>query len=98
MGKRPEREGWLVELVGYQNTDSEAPAKSKGDVRGGATARGVMEKSRCVRVLEREEGAKKFSGKKRLPDERWRKVGVSGSWSERRSEEMTQSNTSSSRG
>ena len=25
---------------------------SKGDVRGGATARGAMEKGRCVRVIE----------------------------------------------
>ena len=29
--------------------------KSKGDVRGGATARGAIEKSRYVRVIEREE-------------------------------------------
>ena len=28
---------------------------SNGDVRGGATARGAMEKSRCVRVIEGEE-------------------------------------------
>ena len=42
---------------------------SKGDVRGGATARGAMEKGGCVRVIEG-----------------------------RRSEEMTQSNTSSPRG
>ena len=41
----------------------------------------------------REEGAKEMSGK-----ERWRRVGVSGSLRGRRSEEMTQSNTSSPRG
>ena len=40
--------------------------RSKGDVRRGTTARGAMEKSGCVRVIER-----------------------------RRSEEMTQLNTSS---
>ena len=28
---------------------------SKGDVRGGATARGAMEKGGCVRVIEGEE-------------------------------------------
>ena len=28
---------------------------SKGDVRRGATARGAMEKGKCVRVVEREE-------------------------------------------
>ena len=46
----------------------------------------------------REEGAKGMSGEKRLPEERWRRVGVSGSLRGRRSEEMTQSNTSSPRG
>ena len=46
----------------------------------------------------REEGAKKMSGEERLPEERWRRVGVSGSLRGRRSEEMTQSNTSSLRG
>ena len=46
----------------------------------------------------REKGAKGMSGEERLPEERWRRVGVSGSWRERRSEEMTQSNTSSPRG
>ena len=46
----------------------------------------------------REEGAKEMSGEERLPKERWRRVGVSGSLRERRSEEMTQSNTSSPRG
>ena len=39
-----------------------------------------------------------MSGEERLPEERWRRVGVSGSLRGRRSEEMTQSNTSSSRG
>ena len=29
--------------------------RSKGDVRGGATARGVMEKSKYIRVIEGEE-------------------------------------------
>ena len=36
-----------------------------------------------------------MSGEERLPVERCRMVGVSGSLRERRSEEMTQSNTSS---
>ena len=36
----------------------------------------------------REEGAKKMSEEERLPEERWRKVGVSGSLRGRRSEEM----------
>ena len=39
-----------------------------------------------------------MSGEERLPEERWRRVGVSGLLRERRSEEMTQSNTSSPRG
>ena len=39
-----------------------------------------------------------MSGEERLPEERWRRVCVSGSLRERRSEEMTQSNTSSPRG
>ena len=57
-----------------QNPDPEAPTRSKrggskGDVRRGATARGAMEKSGCVRVIEG-----------------------------RRSQEMTQSNISSTRG
>ena len=39
-----------------------------------------------------------MSGEERLPEERWRRVGVSGSLRGRRSEEMTQSNTSSERG
>ena len=38
-----------------------------------------------------------MSGEERLPEERWRRVGVSGSLRGRRSEEMTQSNTSSPR-
>ena len=45
-----------------------------------------------------EEGAKEMSGEERLPDERWRRVGVSGSLRGKRSEEMTQSNTSSQLG
>ena len=57
-----EKEGRLVELVGDQNPGSEAPPrskigrekKSKGDVRGGATARGAM-KIRYVKVIEGEE-------------------------------------------
>ena len=36
-----------------------------------------------------------MSGEERLPEERWRRVGVSGSLRGRRSGEMTQSNTSS---
>ena len=46
----------------------------------------------------REEGAKEMSGEERLPEEQWRRVGVSGSLRGRRSEEMTQSNTSSLQG
>ena len=46
----------------------------------------------------REEGAKEMSGEKRLPEERWTRVGVSGSLRGRKSEEMTQSNTSSLQG
>ena len=46
----------------------------------------------------RVEGAKEMSGEERLPEERWKRVGVSGSFRGRRSEEMTQSNTSSPRG
>ena len=42
---------------------------------------------------EREERAKEMSGEERLPEERWRRVGVSGSLRGRRSEEMIQSNT-----
>ena len=37
-------------------------------------------------------------GEERMPEERWRRVGVSGSLRGRRSEEMTQSNTSSLQG
>ena len=39
-----------------------------------------------------------MSGEERIPEERWRRVGVSGSLRGRRSEEMTQSNTSFPRG
>ena len=39
-----------------------------------------------------------MSEEERLPEERWRRVGVSGSLRGKRSEEMTQSNTSSPRG
>ena len=46
----------------------------------------------------KKEGAKEMSGEERLPEERWRRVGVSGSVRGRRSEEMTQLNTSSLRG
>ena len=46
----------------------------------------------------REEEAKEMSGEERLPEERWRRVGMSGSLRVRRSEEMTQLNTSSLRG
>ena len=41
----------------------------------------------------REEGAKEITGEERLLEERWRRVGISGSLRGRRSEEMTQSNT-----
>ena len=40
----------------------------------------------------REEGAKEMSGEERLPEEQWRRVGMSGSLRSRRSEGMT-SNT-----
>ena len=46
----------------------------------------------------REEEAKEMSGEEQLPEERWRRVGVSGSLRRRRSEKMTQSNASSPRG
>ena len=39
-----------------------------------------------------------MSGEEQLPEERWRRVGMSGSLRGKRSEEMTQSNTSSLRG
>ena len=59
-GKRVEEEGQLVELVGDQNPSPEAPPRgrrggSKGDVRRGETSRGAMEKSWCLRVIERKE-------------------------------------------
>ena len=38
-----------------------------------------------------------MSGEEQLPEDRWRRVGISGSLRERRSEEMNQSNTSSPR-
>ena len=46
----------------------------------------------------REEEAKEMSGEERLPEERWRRVGVPGSLRGRRSGKMTQSNISSPRG
>ena len=56
--KAQRKEQQLVELVGDQSPSSEAhPGSerggSKGDVRGGMTARGAMEKSRYVRIIER---------------------------------------------
>ena len=56
---KPEKEGRFVALTDDQNPGSEAPPRSKragnkGNARGGATARGAMEKSRYVRVNERE--------------------------------------------
>ena len=39
-----------------------------------------------------------MSGEERLPEERWRRVGISGSLKGRRLKEMTQSITSFSRG
>ena len=56
-GDRPEREGRIEELVGGQNPGAGKGKRrgSKGDVRRGATASGVMEKGRCVRVIEGEE-------------------------------------------
>ena len=59
-GKTPEKEGWLVELVGDQIPGFIVPPRSKRGgskeaVRRGGTAREVMEKSRYVVVIEREE-------------------------------------------
>ena len=55
-GERPEKEERLVELVGDQNRGSNAPPRSKiGRERKGEVKRGSMEKSRYVRVIEREE-------------------------------------------
>ena len=63
-GKRSGKEGQLVELVGDQNPDPVAPLRSKIarerreskiGIRGGATARGAMEKSRHVRIIEGKE-------------------------------------------
>ena len=50
--------GWLVELVD-QNPGPEAPLRSKrggseGDVKGGLTAKGALEKSRYIKVIEGE--------------------------------------------
>ena len=38
-----------------QKEAAESSRRSKGDVRRGATARGMMEKSGCVRVIEGED-------------------------------------------
>ena len=51
-----------------------------------------------AREGEGDEGAKEMLGEERLPKEQWRKVGMSGLLRERRSEEMTRSNTSFLRG
>ena len=64
MGKRAEKEEWLVELVGDQNPGPEAPFRSKRggrkrNVRGGVIAREVMEKNRYIRVIVREGGQKR---------------------------------------
>ena len=48
--------------------------------------------------MAREEGAKEMSGEEQLPEERCRRVNMSGSLRERRFEEITQSNTSFPRG
>ena len=55
-----EEEGQLLELVYDQNPICESSpmrkrGKNKGDVRRVATARGAMEKSRCVAVIEGKE-------------------------------------------
>ena len=52
---------------------------------------------RCKKSA-REGGAKEMSGEERLPEEQWRRMGVSRSLRGRRSEGMTQSNISSPRG
>ena len=61
-----------------------------------------LEPRSCSTSQEQErtrvEGEKEMSGEEQLPEERWRRVGVSGSLRWRRSEEMTQSNTSSPQG
>ena len=59
-GERPKKEGWLVELVSDQSPGPEAPPRcrrggSKGNVSGGATAKGMMEKGRYVTVINGEE-------------------------------------------
>ena len=71
--------------------------------RGTVIRTGRLSEPRSCRISQeqeraREEGAKEMSGEERLPDERWRRVGVSGSLRGRRSEEITQSNASSPRG
>ena len=62
-----EKEGRLPELVGDHGPSPEAPPKSKrsgskGDIRRGATARGVMEKSWGV-TIERKEVRRDESNK-----------------------------------
>ena len=58
--KTGKREEQLVKLISDQNSGPEAsPGSKRGgskrDVRRGATAKGVMEKSRYVRFIEEEE-------------------------------------------
>ena len=60
VGRKDRRERQLEELVGDQTSNPEAPPRSKrggskGDIRGGATARGAMEKCRYARVIEGKE-------------------------------------------
>ena len=56
LGRKTEERGRFVELVGNQNPGPKAPPRSKRrgrkrDVRRGTTARGVMDKSRYLRVI-----------------------------------------------
>ena len=57
VGRRPEKEGWLVELINDQNPDPEVPSRSKreaskGNVREEMAAVGATDKSRRVSVIE----------------------------------------------
>ena len=54
----------LKHLPGARKSERDG---SKGNFRGGATARGAMEKSRYVRVIEREEVRRDDSVKYFLP-------------------------------
>ena len=75
-GERPEKEGWSVELVGYQNTGPESPPRSK-------KGRERIEQRRCQgrsngkstyeRIIEGEEvrGDNPIGGRKYLLNPTW---------------------------